>query len=267
MPARDPQACAVADLELALENVREAGQLALEHLNRDTRHWRKTDGTPVSEADHAVNRMLMHRLRSARPAYGWLSEESQARAVSSDQACWVVNPIDGTRSFLAREMQWAICVAVVEFGRPTVAVVHAPALQQTYAAARTAGATLNGAAIRVSGRELLEAAVVLASRASLLPGRWKVPLPPLDARPLASLALRICAVARGVADAALALTYKSDWDLAAADLILCEAGGKMSDLAGTLLRYQAPHWRQSGFIAATPALHAAMLAHGPITAN
>ncbi len=257
----------MADLELALKNVTDAGDLALQYLRGDTRRWRKKDGTPVSEADHAVDRLLMDRLRLARPGYGWLSEESQATAVSADRPCWVVDPIDGTRSFLARENQWAICVAVVELGRPTVAVVHAPALQQTYAAARGAGATLNGSTIRVSGKELLEAAVVLASSASLLPGRWKVPLPPLDARPLASLALRICAVAGGIADAALALTYKSDWDLAAADLIVCEAGGKMSDLAGALLRYQSSQWRRSGFIAATPAVHAAMLAHGPITTN
>jgi myo-inositol-1(or 4)-monophosphatase len=108
---------------------------------------------------------------------------------------------------------------------------------------------------------------VLANRNAFHDERWTIPLPRLCQSSRASLALRLCSVAEGAADAALALSFKHDWDLAAGDLMVCEAGGKVSDLAGCPLRYQWPNTRRSGFIAATPAVHAAMLAHGPKSSN
>ena len=246
-----------------LASVLDAGRLATELRRSENRHWRKEDGTPVSEADHAVDRLLMKRLREARPGYGWRSEESAGEDFPPDRSAWFVDPIDGTRAFLAGQPQWSICVALVERGRPIIGVVHAPALEQTFAAATGRGATLNGEPIAVTGRQQLAAAVVLANQNAFRPERWRVALPRVDGGSLASLALRLCSVAGGSADAALAFTHKHDWDLAAGDLIVCEAGGRVSDLAGDQLHYEANSCRRSGFLAATPAVHAAILAHGP----
>jgi hypothetical protein len=82
-----------------------------------------------------------------------------------------------------------------------------------------------------------------------------------------SLALRLAHVAQGKAEAALAFSYKHDWDLAAGDLIVNEAGGKMSDLDGQGLRYDFARTQRLGFICANPSIHAALLAHGPIAAG
>lgn len=269
MPAPDaaPGSTIDPDLDLVLRTVADAGRLAMKHLQGGTRHWHKKDGTPVSDADHAVDRLLENRLRGARPTYGWLSEESEGDALPADRPSWIVDPIDGTRAFLSGQQHWCVCVALVRHGRPVVGVVHAPALRQTFAASVESGATLNGDAIAVSGRRRLEASVVLANRAAFRPERWSIPLPHLESASLASLALRLCSVATGAADAALALTYKHDWDLAAGDLIVCEAGGKVSDLTGNPLYYGLCHGRRGGFIAATPSVHTAIVAHGPKTAD
>jgi myo-inositol-1(or 4)-monophosphatase len=251
-----------ADLKLALSAVTVAGHLAMERFCGELQHWRKRDGSPVSEVDHEVDRLLRIRLCKARPAYGWRSEESDD-VLAGGQPSWIVDPIDGTRAFIGGEPQWSVCVALVKGGRPVVAVVHAPALNKTFAATAGRSATLNGAAIRVTGRNELAAAVVLANRSALHTERWRTPLPDLEHASPASLALRLCSVAGGEADAALALSHKADWDLAAGDLIVCEAGGRVSDLAGRPLRYPLSDGRRSGFIAATPVVHAAILKHGP----
>jgi myo-inositol-1(or 4)-monophosphatase len=266
LPASDPAFAASVDLKLALNAATAAGRLAMQHFGEKPRYWRKPDGSPVSVVDHQVDELLMTHLRGARPSYGWRSEESDD-AMSVLQPSWIVDPIDGTRAFIGGEPQWSICIALVVAGRPVAAVVHAPALRQTFSAVSGRGAMLNAAAITVTGRGELASALVLASRSAFRPERWTTPLPDVEGASPASLALRLCSVAGGNADAALALGYKHDWDLAAGDLIVCEAGGRVSDLAGRPLRYQPSNGRRSGFIAATPAVHEAILAHGPKSTN
>ncbi len=122
----------------------------------------KAGGSPVTEADLAADALLKQRLGEAFPDAGWLSEETADDPERLDRRTLiVVDPIDGTRAFVAGDPRWAVSAALVVDGRPFAGVVHAPALDETYTAARGSGAELNGAALAVrtsSDRSRLSAA-------------------------------------------------------------------------------------------------------------
>ena len=244
------------DLTLLEGAVRAAGEIALDFYGKDYRIWNKEGGSPVTEADLAVNRHLQDVLTAARPAYGWLSEESRDDPARLTRArVFVIDPIDGTVAFLKGRPHFTICAAVVEQTRPLCGAVYNPVTGQLYAARKDGGATCNGAPIHVGAREILEGCAMLGRRDVLAHAPW----PAMDVQNRSSLALRLALVAAGDADAAVSLTAKRDWDLAAADIILTEAGGRVSDVDGQALRYNGPAAVQPGLVAASPALHTAIL--------
>jgi myo-inositol-1(or 4)-monophosphatase len=256
------QAIADTDYALALEAVREAGALALSRFGKGVKAWRKADGTPVSDADIAVDKLLRDRLRTQRPDYGWVSEESEA-TYQGEERFWLVDPIDGTSAYLSGNPSWCISLALIENGIAVLGVIHAPAEARTYSAQRHGGARLNGRAISVSRRQELEGSHLIVNASALKPQRWQKPLPSVECMSVPSLALRLAYVAEGSCDGTLALSYKHDWDLAAGDVIVREAKGIMSDLDGAALRYSEHHPPRRGFIAAAPGIHAALMARGP----
>ncbi len=257
MPVSDAVAIdAAGDGALLMEAVRDAGRLALRHFEAPVSSWDKADGTPVSEADLAVNELLRDRLTGSRPDYGWLSEENEdvTDRMERDRV-WVVDPIDGTRSFLERSDNWCVSVALVERGRPVLAAVHAPTTGDFYQAALGAGALLNGETITTSGRNRLAGARMMAHRKALRRERWQAEWPDMETGMTTSIALRLCLVAQGRFDATLAIGDKSDWDLAAGDLIVHEAGGRVSTFAGEAMRYNGRVTRQRGLVASAGTLH------------
>ncbi|MGH6874708.1 MAG: inositol monophosphatase family protein [Aestuariivirgaceae bacterium] len=256
------QAIADTDYDLALETVREAGAVALSRFRKGVKAWRKADGTPVSETDIAVDRLLRERLIAERPGYGWVSEESAA-TLEAEERFWLVDPIDGTAAYLSGNPSWCISLALIEKGEAVLGFIHAPAEERTYGAARNRGARLNGRAITVSARKELEGSRLIANPSALKPQHWREPLPVVERLSVPSLALRLAYVAEGWCEGAFALSYKHDWDLAAGDVIVREAKGMMSDLDGAALRYSEQHPLRRGFIAAAPGIHAALLARGP----
>lgn len=245
------------DLALLESAVRAAGAIARAYFGTDYRTWRKQGGSPVTEADLAVNRHLHDVLTAARPAYGWLSEESRDDPARLTRArVFVIDPIDGTVAFLKQRPHFTICAAVVEKGRPLCGVVYNPVTDQLFAARAGHGATCNGAALHVGRAQALEGCRMLGRRDVLAAPPW----PPMDVQNRSSLALRLALVAQAAADAAVSLTAKRDWDLAAADVILTEAGGTVSDLQGRALCYNGPAAVQPGLVAANPGLHGAIMA-------
>lgn len=215
----------------------------------------KAGGSPVTEADFRADEMLNKRLRSAFPGAAWLSEETaDDKARLGADLVIVVDPIDGTRAFSTGDPRFCIAVALVANGRPIAGVIHAPALGETHAALKGEGATLNGAPARVSARRAL-------AGASLSGPRWlseemvrsRPDLVLVDRIP--SLACRIAAVASGALDASLAAANAHDWDLAAADLILHEAGGLLTGLEGAPLVYNRADVRHPELVAAPVGLH------------
>ncbi len=245
------------DLELLEASVREAGGIARKFFGTDYKRWSKSGGSPVTEADLAVDRFLHEKLTEARPDYGWLSEESADNHARLDKACvFVIDPIDGTVAFLKGRPHFTICAAVVSDGRPVAGVVYNPMSDELYAARQGGGATRNGMPIQAGNRATVEACAMLGDRAALSGPPW----PSMHVQNRNSIALRVALVADASADAAVSLTAKRDWDLAAADVILREAGGRVTDLTGAALAYNRPEAVQPGLIAAGQALHTEILA-------
>jgi myo-inositol-1(or 4)-monophosphatase len=249
------------DAALLQDAVREAGSLAQSMFRTELRKWTKGASSPVSEADIAVNDLLEARLRSATPDYGWLSEESADDEVRlSRRRTWVVDPIDGTRNYLGGHDEWCVSVALVEDASPVLAAVFAPATDEFFFAARGQGTTLNGKAVRAASGSALDFSRVagpkpMVERLNTAGGDIK-----LHPR-IGSLALRLCRVADGVLDAAFAGGNSHDWDLAAADLIVQEADGRMSDLSGDPILYNRREVTHGVLVAAGRDRHANIVAH------
>lgn len=250
-----------SDLSLLIDAAKAAGAEARRHFRGDLeiRH-KEGDGSPVTQADLAVNRVLEAMLRPARPDYGWLSEESPDRAARlTRDRVFIVDPIDGTRSFIEGSETWAHALAVVNRGVVEAAVVYLPVRDKLYAAAAGGGARLNGLPIAVGRHAGADDASILAARPALEDRHWPGGLPRLDRSYRPSLAYRLSLVAEGRYDSMLTLRPTWEWDIAAGALILSEAGARITDRRGGPLRFNNPHPQTDGVLAANPALHAALL--------
>jgi myo-inositol-1(or 4)-monophosphatase len=239
--------------------VREAGALALSTFGKPLRSWTKDGSSPVSEADIAVDRFLHERLAGATPGYGWLSEESvDDPARLGARYVWVVDPIDGTRAYLAGLPDWTVSAALVDTGRPIAACLYAPVTEEFFVATAAKGATCNGASIATTpGASLAQARVAGPKR---ILERLCMIAPTLVAMPrVRSLALRLARVAQGALDVAIAGVDSHDWDLAAADLLVHEAGGALTSVGGGALTYNRPVPRHGMLVAAGRDRHAALL--------
>jgi myo-inositol-1(or 4)-monophosphatase len=240
-----------AEHRLLCEAVREAGQLALSMLRKGIDSWDKRDGTPVSEADLAVDKLLAERLLKGVDGSGWLSEETvRDDAMRSRPLVWIVDPIDGTSAFVSGTGHWCVGAALTRDGRPVAAAAYAPEQDRFYEAIEGGGARLNGETLKVSARTGLDGARIVAHRSVLNGERWLGgSAPRMHCAMTTSLILRHCLVATGEYDAAIAFGQKSDWDLAPGDLIVHEAGGVTRDMTGEPFLYNRDSTRQSGLLA------------------
>ncbi len=168
------------DLKLLIRAARAAAPLAMQHWKANPDFWEKPDGAgPVSKADLLVDDALRALLTSARPSYGWLSEESADNADRlTREATFIVDPIDGTRAYLAGEKSWALSLAVVRDGQAETGVIYLPAMNRIYAARHGAGATMNDTAITASKQDRMDQAQVLAARIIMQPQYWRCGVPP-----------------------------------------------------------------------------------------
>jgi len=236
--------------------VREAGALALQSFKGQIRTWLKPGDSPVCEADLAVDALLRERLGATGVADGWLSEETEDDpARLSAERVWIVDPIDGTRAFLAGRDDWCVSVALTEHGRPIVAAIYAPATDDLYLATAGGGATRNGAPMSATdGSTLAQARVAGPERRLALLAPFGIVAEPK----VHALALRITFVAQGRLDVALGGPNSNDWDLAAADLLVHEARGVLTSLAGETPLYNRPKPKHSALLAAGRARHRAL---------
>jgi myo-inositol-1(or 4)-monophosphatase len=260
MPSFEPSPAAILQdqaataLETLLAAARLGGEVALADFrlgaptSADVAY--KPGDSPVTSADLAVDRALEPILRAAFPDAGWLSEETADLPDRLNKSRLVVlDPIDGTRAFMRGDPCWTVAIALIEHGRPIAGVVHAPALQETFAASLGRGATLNGAKIRVSEFAKLDGVRIAGPRpliASLAAaaGFHAEPAPKSP-----SLAYRLASVAAGRVEIGLASANSHDWDIAAADIILREAGGGLVE-GGVEVSYNQPRTRHDSLLAA-----------------
>lgn len=242
-----------SDLDLLRGAAAEAGRIAMRHFRNDPDVWLKGGSSPVSAADIAVDTFLKSELLAARPDYGWLSEETvDSPARLSARRTFVVDPIDGTRAFIEGGDTWCVSIAVVENGLSLTGVLDCPALREEYWAVRGGGSFADGERLhlgpppepaRVGGPKPMLSALPPALRARIVPAGY-VP----------SLAYRLAKLARGRLDAALVKPNSHDWDIAAADLILREAGGRIMDARGKSPLYAGADVRHGALVAGSGAL-------------
>ncbi|MEO0882538.1 MAG: 3'(2'),5'-bisphosphate nucleotidase CysQ [Pseudomonadota bacterium] len=249
----------IDDLAVMRTAAQKAGRLALEHFRRPTvKTWDKTPGHPVTEADIAVNTLLEEQLQSARPNYGWLSEETADDLSSrSKERVWVVDPIDGTRAFMRSDPNWCVAIALVENGKAVASVIYAPVFQELFEAVHKGGTHLNGERLSASQRDRESGMRLITNRSLVEHPSWPEPWPKLtvsEPKPNATL-YRMALVAAGRWDATLALFRKSDWDLAAGALLVEEAGGLATTHLGEPFRFNRATPAQRSMVAAGKALH------------
>lgn len=254
MPARD--------LRLLIDAARMAGRVATSFVGKTAQRWDKPGGAgPVTEADLAVNEMLASTLQMARPDYGWLSEESEDSAERlGKERVFIIDPIDGTRSFVEGSKTWAHSLAVAEGGVITAAVVYLPMLGKLFAASKGGGAMMNGTPVRTSQQMDLSQTEILATKPALMGQYWKSQTAPtfkLSYRP--SLAYRLALVAQGRFDAMITLRPSWEWDIAAGALIVAEAGGICSDQTGAPLLFNNADPRLNGVVAGGTPTQAALI--------
>ena len=249
------------DAALLTQTVREAGALALSLFRTELKSWTKGASSPVSEADIRVNDLIESRLRSATPDYGWLSEESADDETRlGKRLVWIVDPIDGTRSYLAGREDWCVSVALVETMQPLLAAVFAPASDEFFFAQRGRGAVRNDVPVYATSGTGLDFSRIAGPKplvARLNPSNDEIVLHPR----IGSLALRLCRVAHGGLDAAFAGGQSRDWDLAAAHLIVQEANGNMTALSGDAICYNRRDVTQGVLVAAGRDRHARTVEH------
>ena len=250
------------ELALITDVARQAGAMAMRHFGRRDLDVRLKDGeSPVTHVDLAVDRFLRETLTAARPHYGWLSEEtadSDIEARMTAARTFIVDPIDGTRAFIDGYEVWCVSVALVENGYSVAGVLECPALQETITAVADGGAMCNDAPLHIAAP---------AAGAELVVGGPRSLVDRLDVaghgvrrhRHVPSLAYRLSMVARGAMHATFVKPYSSDWDVAAAGLVLQEAGGVFVDAHGEPVAYNKRDPLKGTLVGCHPDLTEAMM--------
>ncbi|MBF0143157.1 MAG: 3'(2'),5'-bisphosphate nucleotidase CysQ [Magnetococcales bacterium] len=255
------------DLALMEESIREAGRVVLsyfrpgEAVGGGARLQDKGRDNPLTQADLEADALLRRTLLSARPDYGWLSEETADDASRQDcRRVWVVDPIDGTKEFIIGLPQFAVSVGLVEDGVTVAGCILNPAQDALYSAVAGGGARLNGQPIRVTSRENLAGASCLASRSETGRGEWDIFRDRLAITTMGSIAYKLALVASGGFDLTFTLTPKNEWDYCAGELLVREAGGRVTQKDGQPLRFNRPHPSIRSVLASNGLLHDPLLA-------
>ncbi|MEX0907785.1 MAG: 3'(2'),5'-bisphosphate nucleotidase CysQ [Gemmatimonadota bacterium] len=250
-----------ADLALAMDAARRAGAAVMRHFGRELDVTYKTPAQPLTAADLEADALLYETLIGARPAYGWLSEET---VDTPDRlACsrvWIVDPIDGTRSFIARLPEFTVSVGLAEDGVPIAGVVFNPARDELFHAVRGGGAYVEvqgGRAerLRVSTHPVDDRVTLLTSRTELAAGDLDPFREGWHFEPTGSTAYKLARVAWSRGEAFLSRGPKSEWDICAGVLLVREAGGCVTDMDGADLRFNGADPYVHGIVAAHGALH------------
>jgi 3'(2'), 5'-bisphosphate nucleotidase len=262
-----------AELRAACDAARIAGSAAMRFYG-NAQAVAKEGGSPVTEADHAANEVIVAALRQAFPGDAILSEESadSAERLSAERV-WIVDPLDGTKEFLAQNGEFAIMIGLAIGGRAVLGVVYQPANDILFAAAEGQGATIQrdgGETVPLRcGAPGAEGLRLVGSRShpDALLVRMQEALGITDVRPSGSVGVKCGLIAQGERDLYVhPVPYLKEWDTCAPEAILREAGGEVTDCHGEPLRYNKPDPRQPhGIVACGPGLlEGVMRTIGPV---
>ena len=242
-------------LGIISEALLEAGNIALKFENQNLNLAYKSPSQPVTDADIEINNFLRLFFKKNTPTFGWLSEESDDDM--SRFQCdyfWCVDPIDGTRSFINKKPEYTISVALIKKSKPIFGIIYNPRTKELFHAEKNKGAYCNRKKIFVSEKkELEEATLAISTSESKIFEKKNIKKKKL--LKIGSIAYKIALVAKGTIDATVSITKKNDWDVAAADLILREAGGVTSELKGNEIVYNSVDLKVSSIISSNKILH------------
>jgi myo-inositol-1(or 4)-monophosphatase len=250
-----------ADLRRELDTAREAALAAGEILERYFRDRgfevnQKSKDNPVTTADFDADHELKSLLRGAFPDYGWLSEETADSAERlSRERVWIVDPLDGTKEFIKGIPEFVIAVALAENGAPILGVTYNPIKGEMFWSTQGGGCFMDGEPVHVTRTPTLINATVLASRSETSRGEWKTYEGKIQVKPIGSVAYKLALVAAGRADATFTRTPKSEWDIASGAALIIEAGGRITDIDGSEMRFNKPSVKLKGFVASNSLLH------------
>ncbi|MBF0272994.1 MAG: 3'(2'),5'-bisphosphate nucleotidase CysQ [Magnetococcales bacterium] len=226
---------------------------------------------PLTKADLEADALLRDRLLSTHPECGWLSEETADNPERlGNSRIFVVDPIDGTKEFIAGLPQFALSLALVEEGRPVVACIHNPATGETFTAMEGQGTRLGDQPVRTTSRDALAGATCLASRSETARGDWEPFLSEWSIQTMGSIAYKLALVACGRWDMTFTLSPKNEWDFCAGALLVQEAGGRVTHKNGEPFRFNQANPTVRSVLATNGPLHAPLLArltHIPFAPN
>lgn len=258
-----PDSLALPRLDAVVAVAEAACELTRQMVCAPLQRRQKDDDSPVTAIDEAVDAYLHAHLRPLLPQAAWLSEETKDQPERlTARWLWIVDPIDGTRSLLAGEPEYCVSIALVDCQQgPQLAVVANPSTGDIFRAQAGHGAyDRHDRKLAVRANWNPAAAAFLASRSDVRKGMWRQRWPEGALRPVGGLAWKMALVAAGFADGHATIGPRSEWDAAAGALLVAEAGGACSDLAGRPLRYNQPAPHYQGCVVASAAAFAAMLA-------
>lgn len=244
---------------------REAGRAAMAFYGRASAEI-KSGGSPVTEADHAANGVIVPGLREAFPGDAILSEESRDdRSRLDAHRVWIVDPLDGTKEFLAENGEFSIMIGLVEDGEPVLGVVYRPEGDVLYRAASGTGAWAErgGSGQRLEPDSAGSSLRMVGSRSHSDPliESMRDALGIEDVQPSGSVGIKCALIAEGRRDLYVhPVPYLKEWDTCAPEVILREAGGEVTDCLGNRLRYNKEDTRQPhGILATAPGVHGQVL--------
>jgi myo-inositol-1(or 4)-monophosphatase len=252
---------AASDLALLEAAAREAGALARDLAGKKLEVFSKGALGPVTNVDYAVNALLTERLLTARPDYGWLSEETpdELKNRIGKARTFMLDPIDGTGALVGKVPQWTISLGIVEGERAFAGAIYNPMTDEMFLGADGVPATLNRRPARASLRDQLEGARIIGQANRFAARKWPTPWPKLEIIERQSIAYRMALVAAGMGDAALLFGFKNEWDIAAGAAIVEAAGGVVTDLWGEPIKLNQPDPRAPGVAATGAPLHALII--------
>ena len=216
----------------------------------------KKDNSPLTKADKAAHKIISSILQESKIPI--LSEEGKSIPYETRKywnKLWIVDPIDGTKSFLTGKKDFCISIALIKFGRPISAIIYNPINEELFEAEKNKGSWLNSEKIFTTKTSKLENSKMCAFKPMFSHPAWKKPWPKMLIDNKNSIAYRMALVSSGQFDSMMALNTKSDWDIAAGDLLINESGGKVTDHKGNQLVYNLKNVSKKSIIGTCIGLH------------
>ena len=245
---------------VAIEAAKKAGNIISGYFGRQYKVHEKGKDQPVTDADREANRAIHETVLSAFPADGWLSEETKDDAVRlGKKRVWIVDPLDGTKEFIAGIHEFAVSIALVQDGKPVVGVINNPMTGELSTARKGEGAYLHHQNLKVTSRKNLAGASILASRSEIGRGEWQKFVGRFLIQVSGGMACKMALVAAGIADGSFSLQPKNEWDIAAGVLLVEEAGGKVTGIDGKPFVFNKADPKSENIVYGNPAIHKKLL--------